>query len=75
MRKPTYNTLGDLVNPEVKNILKKFARLGFLTEEMGIAKERCQDLKYLSDLSKYKDHKYCEEAKNLVSKLTKIQKK
>ena len=74
MKRGNQNTIEDLLTPEVRNILKKYKRLGYLTESMGVEKNKCQDLKYLSDLSKYKGHKNYEEVKNLVRKLLKIKK-
>lgn len=73
--KNTTNTISDLLNPQVRNILKKYKRLGSLAESMGIPEDKCQDLEYLSDLTKFKKHKHYEEVKNLVDKLLKIQKK
>tara|TARA_R110002074_G_scaffold379772_3_gene558148 strand:+ start:2271 stop:2495 length:225 start_codon:yes stop_codon:yes gene_type:complete len=73
--KKNKTTIGDLINPEVKNILKKYKRLVFLTEQMGIEKEKSQDLIYLKDLNEPKTHKHYTEMKNLVNKLLKTQKK
>ena len=70
--KKNKTTIGDLINPEVKNILKKYKRLVL---QMGIEKEKSQDLIYLKDLNEPKTHKHYTEMKNLVNKLLKTQKK
>lgn len=70
------NTLKDMLSPEMRNILEKYSRLGFLTKRMGIASTKVQDpLFILSKIEDYKDHFDYEEVKNLCNKLTKIEKK
>jgi|TARA_R110001599_G_scaffold300759_2_gene506049 hypothetical protein len=72
--KNTNTTIGDLINPQVKNILAKYKRLSFISEEMGIDKTKSQDLKYLQNLPEHKKHKHYQELQNLITKLLKIKK-
>tara|TARA_R110000824_G_scaffold206477_4_gene391563 strand:- start:716 stop:967 length:252 start_codon:yes stop_codon:yes gene_type:complete len=70
------NTLGDLIKPEVRNILEKYHRLGYLTETIGIKNTKTQDLLYIEkELKKYKDHKLYNETSNLINKLLTLNKK
>lgn len=70
------NMLGDLINPEVRNILEKYQRLGYLTETIGIKASKTQDLLYIQrELENYKEHKCYTEASNLTNKLLTINKK
>jgi len=72
------NTLGDMLNPEVRNILEKLKRLSVLTTKMGVDTDKATDLEWLVEnlpQMKYVDHKHFQEAVNLVSKLQKINKK
>ena len=70
------NTLKDLLSPEMRNILEKYSRLGFLTQRMGIAKTKVQDpIFILNKIEDFRDHNDYEEVKNLCIKLTKIDKK
>jgi proteasome assembly chaperone (PAC2) family protein len=72
------NTLGDMLNPEVRNILEKLKRLSVLTANMEIPKDKATDLEWLVEnlpQMKYVEHKHFQEAVNLVSKLQKINKK
>ena len=66
------NSLRDMLNPEVKNILEKLKRLGNLTTKMGIDEDKAIDIEWLSDnlpQMKYVEHKNFKEAVDLVSKL------
>tara|TARA_R100000900_G_scaffold138974_1_gene118326 strand:+ start:103 stop:348 length:246 start_codon:yes stop_codon:yes gene_type:complete len=69
-------TLADLINPEVRNILEKYKRLGVLVESIGIPASSNQDLLFIQkELDKYKDHKLYAETLNLTNKLLTITKK
>lgn len=70
-------SLGDLLNPEVRNILEKLKRLGVLTTQMGVDDDKATDFKWLSEnLQKlYSDHKNFKEVINLMAKLQQIKKK
>ena len=74
MNKNTKTTIGDLINPQVKNILAKYKRLSFIINEMGIDKTKSEDLKYLQNIDEYKNHKNYQELQNLIIKLIKIKK-
>ena len=70
------NILGDLIKPEVRNILEKYKRLGYLIETIGIKNTKTQDLLYIEkELKKYKDHKLYDETSNLINKLLTLNKK
>ena len=69
-------TLGDLIKPEVRNILEKYKRLGYLIETIGINATKTQDILYIEkELKKYKDHKLYNETSNLINKLLTLNKK
>ena len=77
LKKQETNTLGDMLNPQVRNILEKLKRLSVLTSSMEISKEKATDLEWLVEnlpQMKYAEHKHFQEAVNLVSKLQKINK-
>ncbi len=72
IKKGEGNSLGDMLSPEVRNILEKLKRLGKLTTQMGIEGKKATDLTWLEDnlpQTKYAKHKNFNEAVNLVSKL------
>ena len=76
-KKKESTTLGDMLNPEVRNILEKLKRLSVLTSDMGIDTKKATDIEWLSEnlpQMKYAEHKHFKEAVNLVSKLQKINK-
>ena len=71
IKKGEGNSLGDMLNPEVRNILEKLKRLGKLTTQMGIEEDKATDLKWLTKnlpQMQYAKHKHFNEAVNLVSK-------
>lgn len=77
-KKEESNSLRDMLNPEVKNILEKLKRLGNITTKMGIDEDKTIDIEWLtSNLSqkKYVEHKNFQEAMDLVDKLQIIHKK
>ena len=77
-KKKESTTLGDMLNPEVRNILEKIKRLSVLTADMGIDIDKATNIEWLSEnlpQMKYCEHKNFNEAVNLVSKLQKINKK
>jgi hypothetical protein len=76
-KKKENTTLGDMLNPEVRNILEKLKRLSVLTSDMGIDTKKATDMDWLSEnlpQMKYVEHKHFKEAVNLVGKLQKINK-
>jgi hypothetical protein len=77
IKKGEGNSLGDMLNPEVRNILEKLKRLGVLTYQMGIDTDKGTDIQWLQEnLEKtYSDHKNFKEVINLMAKLNKINKK
>ena len=78
IKKGEGNSLGDMLNPEVRNILEKLKRLGKLTTQMGIEEERATDLTWLEEnlpQMNCAEHKNFKEAVDLVSKLQKTNKK
>ena len=77
LKKGEGTSLGDMMNPEVRNILEKLKRLGILTTKMGVDEDKATDFKWLSEnLEKlYSDHKNFKEVINLMAKLHQINKK
>lgn len=70
------NTLQDMISPELRNIMEKYQRLGFLCERIGIETNKTHmPLYILDEIEKYKNHKDYEEIVNLCNKLIKIEKK
>tara|TARA_Y100000766_G_C18559798_1_gene437100 strand:+ start:147 stop:398 length:252 start_codon:yes stop_codon:yes gene_type:complete len=74
IKKGEGNSLGDMLNPEVRNILEKLKRLGVLTYQMGVDNDKGTDIKWLSEnLEKtYSDHKNFKEVIDLCVKLKKL---
>ena len=77
IKKGEGNSLGDMLNPEVRNILEKLKRSGVLTYQMGIETDKGTDIKWLREnLEKtYSDHKNFKEVINLMAKLNKTNNK
>ena len=70
------NALKDMLSPEMRNIMEKYQRLGFLCERIGIEKNKTQlPIFILEEIEKHKNHKDYDEIVNLCKKLTKISKK
>ncbi len=49
IKKGEGNSLGDMLNPEVRNILEKLKRLGVLTYQMGIDTDKGTDIQWLGE--------------------------
>jgi hypothetical protein len=77
-KKEQSNSLRDMLNPEVKNIFEKLKELGNLTTKMGIDRDKCIDIEWLTEnlpQMKYVEHTHFRQAVDLVSKLQKIHNK
>lgn len=68
--------LANFLTPEAKNIIAKYQRLCYLTEQMKVPEKKTTDLIWLSENLPlyYSKHKNFEEALNLVNKLMIIKK-
>jgi hypothetical protein len=53
IKKGEGNSLGDMLNPEVRNILEKLKRLGVLTYQMGIDTDKGTDIQWLQENLRY----------------------
>ena len=70
------NQLGNFLSPEAKNIIAKYNRLCYLTEQMKVPQKKTTDLVWLIENLPlyYSKHKHFDESMNLVNKLIVIKK-
>ena len=70
------NKLKNFLTPEAKNIIVKYQRLCYLSQEMKVPEKKTTDLVWLSKNLplNYDSHRYFEESMNLVNKLIIIKK-